>query len=77
MNVFRKFRPSFDFSKSDKNYHGTNRQPLRSTWQIVRMGSYAKCWSLYVYNQCGHYRRFELRFGNWLGPWPSDKMPKD
>jgi hypothetical protein len=52
------------------NHHGPHFTPLRRTWQIVRMGSYAKCWSLYVYRSDGRAIRFEVCFPRWLGEWP-------
>lgn len=58
------------FRTLDRNYHGPNHETLRRTAQIVRMGSYAKMWALYVYRGDGSTRCFEVCFPRWLGPWP-------
>lgn len=60
----------FEFRKSDINYHGPDMTTLRRTWQIVRMGSYAKTWSLYVYAENGSYKAYRICFPFWRGPWP-------
>lgn len=39
----------FSVIRLDGNYHGPGHSTLRRTWQIVRMGSYAKTWTLYIY----------------------------
>lgn len=52
------------------NHHGPDHTTLRRTWQIVRMGSYAKYWRLYVYRGDGRAHYLDLCFPNWLGSWP-------
>lgn len=54
----------------DGNHHGDKHETLRRTWQWVRMGSYAKIWTLYVYRGDGSTIGFEITFPKWLGPWP-------
>jgi len=60
----------FRFDANDMNWHGPKATTLRSTWQIVRMGSYAKTWRLYVYHVDGSWTAFEICFPFWRGPWP-------
>jgi len=60
----------FGGRKFAENYHGPSRLPLRRTWQIVRMGSYAKMWTLYIYWSDGSGVAVTLAFPQWLGPWP-------
>ena len=55
----------------DSNHHGRpGFTTLRNTWQIVRMGSYAKCWTLYVYRRDGRAHMVTITFPRWLGEWP-------
>lgn len=54
----------------DCNHHGPSHETLRRTAQIVRMGSYAKMWTLYVYRGNGRTHCFEVCFPQWRGPWP-------
>lgn len=63
-------RIRFYFNRSDENYHGPNHTPKTNTASLVRMASYAKCWSLYLYGPKGGWVRFEVCFPKWLGPWP-------
>lgn len=62
----------FEVGTLDGNHHGPDFTTLRRTWQIVRMGSYAKCWTLYVYRNDGRAHRFMVTFPHWLGPWPEN-----
>lgn len=57
----------------DSNSHGPKFTTLRNTWQIVRMDSYAKTWTLYVYRSDGRAHQLMLSFPRWLGPWPKEK----
>lgn len=61
---------SFDADTLDGNHHGPNSTILRSGFKIVRMGSYAKMWSLYIYRRDGRAHRITVAFPRWLGPWP-------
>ena len=63
-------RIRFRFDRSDINYHGPNRATRVLTARIVRMGSYAKTWSLYLYGPKGGWLRLEVCFPRWRGPWP-------
>lgn len=60
----------FKLYHSTENWHGPNHTVKRSTWQIVRMGSYAKMWTLYRYRADGSYVGYQLTFPFWRGPWP-------
>lgn len=59
----------------DTNYHGPNSTTLRRTWLFVRMGSFAKYWSLYLYLGDGSTYRIGVCFPRWIGEWP--KQSKD
>ena len=54
------------------NHHGPDHATLCNTWQVVRMGSYAKSWTLYVYRKDGRAHALNITFPRWLGPWPYD-----
>lgn len=62
----------FEVGTLDCNYHGPNGTTLRRTWRIVRMDSYAKCWTLYIYRGDGRAHRLMVTFPRWIGPWPRD-----
>ena len=49
----------------DGNYHGPGGEPLTSTFLLLRMGSYAKSWGLWIYNREGRARLFELVIPMW------------
>lgn len=59
-----------DTFRLDNNYHGPAETTLRSTWQIVRMESYAKMWTLYIYRADGSTIGLTVAFPRWRGPWP-------
>lgn len=62
---------------SDNNYHGPNRETLRNTWTLVRMGSFSMIWSLYCYDGAGRSRTIEVAFPLWRGKWsPGIVAPK-
>ena len=65
-----KFWPKFEFRLLDGNHHGPEFSTLRSTWQLVRMGSYAKSWTLYVYRADGRAHYLNVTFPRWIGSWP-------
>lgn len=55
----------------DSNSHGRPwPTTLKATWQIVRMGSYAKIWTLYIYGRMGKVYALTVTFPLWRGPWP-------
>ena len=56
----------------NSNHHGPGSTTLRRTWQIVRMGSYAKSWTLYVYRGDGRAHYLNVTFPKWRGPWPNE-----
>lgn len=60
----------FSYDSGDVNYHGPDHSTLRRAWKIVRMGSYAKTWKLYVYRGDGSWMGFSVCFPKWRGPWP-------
>jgi hypothetical protein len=73
---------SFYYFTLDGNSHGPEHTSRRSTCRIVRMDSYAKTWTLYVYRKDASVMAFQIAFPRWLGPWPSDrpepiKYPKE
>ena len=59
-----------------RNSHGPKFTTLRNTWQIVRMGSYAKMWTLYVYRSDGRAHQLMIAFPRWLGEWPNETGPR-
>lgn len=61
---------SFDTNTLDGNHHGPDGATLRSGFKVVRMGSYAKIWSLYIYRRDGRAHRLTIAFPRWRGPWP-------
>jgi hypothetical protein len=62
----------FDIARSDgPNYHGPNDTTLRRCFKLVRMGSYAKMWSIYRYHNGGGWTRYTVTFPRWQGPWPA------
>lgn len=67
----------FSFSTLPSNHHGPAFATLRNTWQIVRMGSYAKMWTLYVYRSDGRAHAIGLAFPRWRGPWPKSCTEKE
>lgn len=58
------------FGTLDANYHGPGGTTLRRTVSLVRMGSYAKFWTLYVYRADGRAHMLGVMFPRWLGEWP-------
>jgi len=52
------------------NWHGPQRNILRRTVRLVRMGSYAKMWTFYLYRGDGSVRLIEVAWPHWLGDWP-------
>ena len=63
---------NFSVIRLDGNHHGPGRSTLRRTWQIVRMQSYAKMWTLYLYRGDGRTIGLMVCFPRWLGEWPGD-----
>lgn len=59
------------------NHHGPKHDTLRNTWQVVRMGSYAKSWTLYIYRKDGRAHALNITFPRWLGPWPCECSEKE
>lgn len=57
-------------STLSSNHHGHEFTTLRRTWQLVRMDSYAKSWTLYVYRGDGRAHAIRLTFPRWIGEWP-------
>lgn len=60
----------FSFGTLSQNYHGPNHTTLRRIIALDRMGSYAKCWTLYVYRGDGRAHMLGVMFPRWLGEWP-------
>jgi len=61
----------------DTNFHGSKSTTLRNTWQVVRMGSYAKSWTLYIYRGDARAHALNITFPRWLGPWPEKHSRKE
>lgn len=61
----------------DGNSHGSKFTTLRNTWQIVRMGSHAKQWTLCVYRSDGRAHQLMISFPRWRGEWPAEHERKE
>ena len=61
----------------DSNYHGPKMSTLRNTCKVVRMGSYAKSWTIYIYRNDGRAHALNFTFPRWRGPWPAQCSEKE
>jgi len=59
-----KFPIQFGYGSSDINYHGPDREPKRSRFSVVRLGSACLAWRLIRYGAEGQWRYVDvfLRF---------------